>query len=625
MPQYSFDMLRFVRHSEDSPWCPAAGTFPGWPTDAKALTILDPCCGSGHFLTEALAILTAMRQAGEGLSAASAVKSVLRHNLHGLEIDGRCVQIAAFAVALTAWRLGEWQSLPLPHVAWVGAPPPLAKREFVALSDGDSELGYALGSLYDLFMKAPVLGSLIESSGRDLFEAEKMREIERSMNDILEKTSRIQPDRTEGMIAARGMMDAAHILMQRHWIICTNVPFLGQRNQSKELFSFIESRYPYSKNDLGIVFVERLLRMVCTFGTVALVSPQSWQFGWSYRELRRNLLREWSIKSIATLGARAFETISGEVVNVSLSIIESQIPQDNSLYFGIDANDERDAKEKARKLLCSHGFILLQSKQLKNPDYRIYARFHEIENGRLISEFATTFQGIKSGDDFRWVRNFWEIESIDNNWKTMQTTVTIDTLYGGCNLIIFWGRDGKHLTRRREEGQAAAQKYKSVAISQMGNLSCAILHGQTFDSNISPIFFIDDDVSAPLFSFFRSEEYKEKVHSLEPGRKVNNTTFLKVAFDEERWKEQAMLDFPDGLPEPYSREPAQWLFHGHPADSARGTAVHVVLARVMGYRWPGEMDGELHLSDEARGWIAKATGLPVGDNDGLVGVSGCSK
>ena len=620
LPDYSFGMLRFVREGENGPWRPAAGTFPDWPTEAKAITMLDPCCGSGHFLTEALRTLAALRRAEERLLPADAVASVLRDNLHGLEIDGRCVQIAAFAVALTAWRLGDWQSLPLPHIAWVGAPPPLAKRDFVALADGDSELGYALGSLHDLFIKAPLLGSLIESSGRDLFEVEKIRVIERSLNDILEKTRRIQPDRAEGMISARGMIDAAHILAQRHWIICTNVPFLGQRNQSKELFEFIESRYPNSKNDLGMVFVERLLRLVCASGTVALVSPQSWQFGWSYRELRRNLLRGSSIKLIAALGSRAFETISGEVVNVTLSIIESQTPKEASLYFGIDTNDERDAKEKTKQLLYSHGFISSQHKQLRNPDYRIYARPHEIEKGRLIGEYATTFQGIKSGDDFRWVRNFWEIRLIENNWRTMQTTVAIDALYGGCNLVIFWGRDGKHLTRRREEGQAAAQKYRSVAISQMGSLSCAILHGQTFDSNISPVFFIDDEKSVPLFSFFRSKEYKDRLHSLEPGRKVNNTTFLKVSFDEERWNEQAKLDFPDGFPEPYSQEPTQWLFHGHPADSARGTAVHVVLARVMGYRWPAETDGEMHLSDEARGWIAKARELPIGDNDGLVGV-----
>ena len=69
------------------------------------------------------------------MSPADAVAAVLRDNLHGLEIDGRCVQIAAFAVALTAWRIGGGKRLPLPHIAWVGAPPPLPKRDFVALAE----------------------------------------------------------------------------------------------------------------------------------------------------------------------------------------------------------------------------------------------------------------------------------------------------------------------------------------------------------------------------------------------------------------------------------------------------------------------------------------------------------
>ena len=216
LPDYTFDMLRFVRDGDDGPWRPAAGSFSAWPTEAKALTIFDPCCGSGHFLIEALAILTAIRQA-EGLSAGSAVKAVLQDNIHGLEIDERCVQIAAFAVALTAWRLlGNWQSLPLPHIAWVGAPPPLAKSDFVALADGDAELGYALQHLHDLFEKAPLLGSLMESSGQDLFAAEKAREVKQSLNKILEKTRGLHPDRAEGVVAARGMMDAVRILMQRH-------------------------------------------------------------------------------------------------------------------------------------------------------------------------------------------------------------------------------------------------------------------------------------------------------------------------------------------------------------------------------------------------------------------------
>ena len=102
------------------------------------------------------------------MSPAYAVAAVLRDNLHGLEIDGRCVQIAAFAVALSAWRIGGWQTLPIPHIAWVGSPPALPKREFVALADGDAELEYALAALHNLFSKAPILGTLLmQPSGGD--------------------------------------------------------------------------------------------------------------------------------------------------------------------------------------------------------------------------------------------------------------------------------------------------------------------------------------------------------------------------------------------------------------------------------------------------------------------------
>ena len=215
LPDYSFDMLRFVRESEDGPWRPAAGKFSGWPKEAKAITVLDPCCGSGHFLTEALAILAALRQTEENLSPSNAVAAVLRDNLYGLEIDGRCVQIAAFAVALSAWRIGGWQTLPLPHIAWVGAPPPLPRREFIALAAGEPELEYALAALHDLFSQAPTLGSLLEPMSGDLFEAEKFREVERLLQPILLRTKTAEPEEAEGAISARGMADAARILHRK--------------------------------------------------------------------------------------------------------------------------------------------------------------------------------------------------------------------------------------------------------------------------------------------------------------------------------------------------------------------------------------------------------------------------
>ena len=251
-----------------------------------------PACGSGHFLTEALAILAALRQAEEHVSSSDAVATVLRDNLHGLEIDGRCVQIAAFAVALTAWRIGGWQALPLPRIAWVGAPPPLPKREFVALADGDPELEYALAAFHDLFERAPLLGSLLEPSGSDLFEAAKMRETQRLLIDLLSKTRRAEPEIVEGAISARGMSDAASVLYSKFTLIATNPPYLGQGEFSRDLYLYISNRFKKGKSDISTAFIERMANFAHPKGSIASVTKARVVFFANFLQIsRRNVAK----------------------------------------------------------------------------------------------------------------------------------------------------------------------------------------------------------------------------------------------------------------------------------------------------------------------------------------------
>ena len=68
-------------------------------------------------------MLVPMRMEREGLSARDAVDAVLRENIHGLELDQRCVELAAFALALTAWKYpdaGGYRVLPELNVACSG-------------------------------------------------------------------------------------------------------------------------------------------------------------------------------------------------------------------------------------------------------------------------------------------------------------------------------------------------------------------------------------------------------------------------------------------------------------------------------------------------------------------------
>jgi hypothetical protein len=571
LPGYVFDMLRFVKAdaSEDNSttprWRPAAGTFRGWPSEAKAITMLDPCCGSGHFLTETLAILAALRQTEDGLSAADAVAAVLRDNLHGLEIDGRCVQIAAFTVALTAWRIGGWQLLPLPHIAWVGAPPPLPKREFVALAEGDAELEYALAALHDLFAQAPLLGSLLEPSGGDLFEAEKMREIERLLEPLLARARRAEPERAEGVIAARGMADAADLLHRRYALVSTNVPYLGNRKQSQRLKEYLDRRLKEGKADLAAAMQLRCDGLLINSGTFCAVTKHEILFQKSYQQLRQRWLENERVIFTAVIGENGFESSAAAGAFVTLLAVQSPGGPQSESYSCLNAFNEKSPTAKAFFLRDGRVTLVSQRLQLENPLSRILTEQDSSHTLSKLSDFCETYQGIKSGDDPRFIRNFWEDDFSTRNWRLLQSTVLSHMPYGGAHSIIWWGVDGRHLTRRREEGQTAAKAMRAVSVGQMRDLPCSILAAHAFDSNVSPVFVKKEADFPAVFTFCTSEEYRDAVRKLEPSIKANNSALIAVPFNIDHWREVAQEKYPQGAPTPYSSDPSQWLFHGHPA------------------------------------------------------------
>src|SRR5947207_3097779 len=139
--------------------------------------MLDPCCGSGHFLVAGFNLLVSLRMHDEKLSAHEACEAVLRDNLFGLELDPRCTQIAAFALALAAWKYpnaGGYRPLPPLNIACSGQGVTSKKEEWLALANGNDRLREGMRTLYDLFKEASVFGSLIDPTRQksDLFVAE---------------------------------------------------------------------------------------------------------------------------------------------------------------------------------------------------------------------------------------------------------------------------------------------------------------------------------------------------------------------------------------------------------------------------------------------------------------------
>jgi len=328
LPGYGeWTYLRFVREGEDGPWRPAAGTFPDWPERAAKIKVLDPCCGSGHFLVEAFRILVPLRMVEEGLSARDAVDAVLRENLFGLELDERCTQIATFNLALAAWTYpdaGGYRQLPEPNIACSGLAAGGKEGDWLKLAGRDERLRDGMRRLHRLFRDAPTLGSLIDpwrelvtDPGSLDFDRPDGLAFYRNFFEELRpllltalKREDIRRDviAAEAGIAAQGMAKAAALLADTYTLVATNVPYLTRGKQAEVLKEFCAEHHPKAKNDLATVFLERCLAFCARGGTTAIVLPQNWLFLTSYRKLREELLKNETWHIVARLGEGGFDS-----------------------------------------------------------------------------------------------------------------------------------------------------------------------------------------------------------------------------------------------------------------------------------------------------------------------------
>jgi hypothetical protein len=633
-----WEYLRFVRvpGGEDEAWHPAAGTFDGWPKTARDIKILDPCCGSGHFLVAALHLLVPIRIAEEGLSTVEAVDAALRDNLHGLEIDERCCQIAAFALALAAWTYrgaGGYRPLPDLHIACTGIGPQATKTQWLELAEKaaakgnmpakrdlfrieesllSSTIANALESLYDLFVQAPTLGSLIDPRrlSKDLYQA-GYDEIAPLLSEVFKAET--DDETRERAIAASGMVKAADLLADKYTLVVTNVPYLVMKRMGTILRSFCATSYGAAKMDLSTVFLARFRQTLASAGALAFVMPQNWLFLGSYRSFRLQLLRDCSWQILARLGPGAFETVSGEVVKAVLTVISNGTPSPSGIFTALDVAGLKDSAQKREGLQSFSCVSIGQAAQLSNPDARII--FGQSTDETLLNKFAISMRGIVSGDGDRWMRQFWEVSSSRSRWRLLQSTVDRTVFYGGREQVIDWSTSGQGMLRPGTNNLAYG--HHGLALGQIGELPCTLYGGELYDNNTGVLIPNDPSHMAALWAFCSSPEYVREVRRIDQVLKVTNATLVKIPFDLNRWQKVAAEKYPDGLPEPESDDPTQWLFHGRPEESI--APLQVAVARLLGYRWPAEIDDKMGLSKRARALVKRCDELAKhADDKGIV-------
>ncbi len=617
---------------------------------------------------ETFELLVRLRIEEEGLAVRDAVRAVLRDNLFGLEIDPRCTQIAAFNLALAAWRMaGERIELPALNIACCGIAPEGSEADWERLADelegrtgiaDDPDLFSANTSiargplqegmcqLHRLYRRARDLGSLIdpEAVGADLLHS-GYDDLE-TLLDAAIRRERIAGTRNESVVAAAGMARAAEILTGRYTLVVTNVPFLARGKQGTQLYDFAETHHGDAKGDIATVFVSRIFRWLGDHGTQALVTPQNWLFLTTYRKLRERLLkgRTWNV--VARLGPGAFETISGEVVNVALVVLSTGKPEPDWEMAGVDVSaplGQRPIRALEKAVLLSGGAEVvesIQADQLKNPDSAVLIR--PVGDGTLLSDLADSFVGIQTGDDNRYCLALWELPRLDQGtWEFVQHTPPIPAEYCGLTGVIRWerGQGPLHLSpgARPTQGSMAVGR-DGVAMHRMGMLRAYRFSSQRFHQNVAVVVPHEPNNLHAVWAFCSSPEYAAAVREFDQNLKVTNATLVKVPLDLKHWTKVASERYPNGLSDPYSDDPTQWIFHGDPCRSVvwddgtkrtehgpkrfDHTVLQVAVAHLLGYRWPAELDPEMRLDSKQRAIADRCTAYDdLADADGIVCLS----
>ena len=610
------DGWEYLRRLDDG--TPAAGTFDEWPATASEVTVMDPCCGSGHFLVAMFGMLWRMRAEEEGLSPADAQDAVLRDNLHGLELDPRCTQIATFNVALEAWKQGGFRDLPAPQVACSGVPVRAARSEWESLAGGNDELRTVMASLHATFRSADSLGSLISPRplvvegtlfDRDLNSATAWESVRVALARAFHAEQSASP--VLGL-AGDDVLHAAGLLAGRYTLVATNPPFLQRNFMDDVLARFVDDSFPESKADLAACFVERCRTLTHPGGAFALVSPQGWTQLGKFKAMRRTLLSEARLRLAARLGAGAFRQISGEVVKVVLTVAESRASVGTDPLCGVLAHRERGPELKATALRSGDLARTTIQEQRSNPDSRL--TLTRIDQARLLEGSARGFAGIQTGDYARFGRLFWEVPLPDVRWARQQSTVNSTTPYGGREHMLLWengeGALHEYVAERLGEwgtgawirGQDAWGK-RGVAVSQMGSLPVTLYTGELTDTNAAIVLPQDPKDLPALWAYCSSEEFSANVRDIDDSLKVTNSTLVKVEFDRERWERVA--DEAGPLPSPASDDPTQWLFRGEITTS--GDPLQVAVARLIGYRWPDQPADDYDRFADADGIAALQT------------------
>ncbi len=465
---------------------------PGEPIKLADVAVLDPACGSGHFLLTAYDILErAWHHAG--VDSATAAPDIIG-SLWGIDIDPRCTQVAAAALMFRARSSCPIGKLPRPNIICARALPATTSGLEEVLAVLPTAQRRLLQSFTEALADAPVLGPLLKvevhlaSNVRSaafgghappgsLADALPDSELRTLKDDVLDTLHRIADATTatpaERLLAAEAedALRFVHALQRRYDAVFMNPPFGEPVSNTK---TYLRMAYPGAPHncDLFSVFVERGLQLCAAGGYLGALTSRAGMFLRSFERWRSEVLLGHQLVALADLG---FGVMEHAMVEAAAYILRAEKAIDDTATF------IRLLREVDRPRALASAVSSARNGSRDDHIFRVALRdFYAIpgapiaywmntnirklfvEEPQLEGEGAHVRAGLCTGDDFRFVRCIWEIspqsitpaacESDGAGWLPFAKGGQYSPYWADIHLVVDWRRNGIAIQNARTPG-----------------------------------------------------------------------------------------------------------------------------------------------------------------------------
>ena len=379
----------------------------------EEIKVIDPCMGSGHILVYAFDVLMQIYESC-GYSQRDAAKSIVENNLYGLDIDNRAYQLAYFAVMMKARQYnrrilnGDTKA----NVYDIQESNFLDDDliDFIANSDAriKADLQRIRKDLYD----AKEYGSILNVSRVD-FSALHARIKEIKFNKEIDLFSL---NLESGLLP---LVQLAEIMAQTYHVVVTNPPYMGDNGMSPRLIGFLKDSYNDYKIDMFSCFIDKCRRITTINGYFAMITMQSWMFLSSFEKLRKDLVK-LSIENFLHIGFNSFPELNSKVALATAFVIKnSKIKNFKGKYFDLTqkypkAYDKQKAFEQEMEKHTYYAIASERFNELPSTQIAFWAKeafFDAFKNGNNILKYVNTFQGIITGNNTKYLRLWYELDS----------------------------------------------------------------------------------------------------------------------------------------------------------------------------------------------------------------------